>query len=94
LDQHTQNKLDRRVQLVIKANERSIEEDQELRKITDELAASGFAHEFRDAHYDLFAKAMGRVRYADRVTLTREEIADLEKEAEGAVRSLQEVSTS
>lgn len=88
LDAPTQRKLDRRFDLVAKDLTRTPLEDEELQKLSDELAAAGFAHEFRDATYDRYAKALGRVRYADRPTLSRQEIEELDREAVEVVSSL------
>jgi predicted ATPase len=82
LDLPTQAKLDRRFDLVARGESRSAEEDAELATLSEELAASGFAHEFRDANFDRFAKAIGKVRYSQRATLSRDEIAELDREAE------------
>ena len=88
LDLPTQGKLDRRFELVGKGDARNEAENLELRQLSDELAASGFAHEFRDATYDRFAKALGRVRYAEKPTLSRQEIRELDREAEQVVQQL------
>jgi len=88
LDLPTQKKLDRRFDLVAKDLERSEAESVELNKLSDELAAAGFAHEFRDANYDRYAKALGRVRHSNKVTLTRSEIEELDREAEEVVRKM------
>lgn len=87
LDLPTQAKLDRRFELVAK-QARTPAEDAELQAISDELAAAGFAHEFRDANFDLFAKALGRVRHENKAILSRDEISELEHEAEAVVRQL------
>ena len=87
LDLPTQEKLDRRFELVA-MEARTPAHDEELRMLSDELAAAGFAHEFRDATYDRFAKAVGRVRHANKPTLSRTEIEELEKEAEAVVKKL------
>ena len=88
LDLPTQHKLDRRFDLVAKDKNRTEAEDEELQQLSQELAAAGFAHEFRDANYDRFAKAIGRVRHAEKPTLSRKEIAELEKEAEEVVKEI------
>lgn len=88
LDLPTQGKLDRRFELVGRGDARNEAENLELRQLSDELAASGFAHEFRDSTYDRFAKALGRVRYAEKPTLSRQEIRELDREAEQVVQQL------
>jgi energy-coupling factor transporter ATP-binding protein EcfA2 len=89
LDLPTQDKLDRRFELVAKDATRTPAENTELALLSQELAASGFAHEFRDAMYDRYAKILGRVRDKNKVTLTREELGALEKEAEAVVERLE-----
>jgi predicted ATPase len=88
LDLPTQDKLDRRFELVAKDAERTPDENDELLRLSEELAAAGFAHEFRDAMYDRYAKALGRVRDKNKVTLTRDELTSLEREAEDVVARL------
>ena len=88
LDLPTQDKLDRRFELVAKDDSRTAAENEELKQLSDTLAAAGFAHEFRDANYDRYAKAIGRVRHTIKATLTREEIKELDEEAENVVRKL------
>jgi predicted ATPase len=90
LDLPTQDKLDRRFELVAMDTDRTAEENEELKTLSEELAAAGFAHEFRDAMYDRYAKALGRVTDKGKVTLTREELGALESEAEAVVKRLQE----
>jgi predicted ATPase len=89
LDLPTQDKLDRRFELVAKDAKRTPAEDIELKILSEELAAAGFAHEFRDAMYDRYAKALGKVRDKNKVVLTRDEVGALEKEAEAVVERLQ-----
>jgi predicted ATPase len=88
LDLPTQAKLDKRFKLVAKEKARTEIETIELRQLSDELAAAGFAHEFRDANYDRFAKAMGRLRHVDKPILSRQEISELDREAEEVVQQL------
>lgn len=88
LDLPTQKKLDRRFELVAKDRARTEADDIELRQLSDELAAAGFAHEFRDANYDRFAKALGRVRHAAKPILSRQEVSELDQEAEQIVQQL------
>lgn len=88
LDLPTQHKLDRRFELVAKDAARTEAENVELRELSDELGAAGFAHEFRDSNYDRFAKAVGRVRHADKPVLSRQEISELDREAEEVVQQL------
>jgi predicted ATPase len=88
LDLPTQDRLDRRFELVAKEQQRTQDENLELEKLTAELSAAGFAHEFRDAMYDRYAKALGVIRDRHKVTLTREEIRELDGEAQTVVEKL------
>jgi predicted ATPase len=88
LDLPTQKKLNDRFDLVAKGGGRTPEENTRLRVLTDELATAGFADDFRDANYSRYARALGRVKYADRVTLTPEQIAEIDEEAVEAVRQI------
>jgi predicted ATPase len=88
LDLPTQAKLDRRFDLVAKGDKRTADESDELQALSDELSTAGFANEFRDANYDRFAKAVGRVRFADKPILSRTEISELDEEAHAVVRRL------
>ena len=88
LDLPTQEKLDRRFELVAKEEGRTPAETREFEQLSAELSAAGFAHEFRDAVYDRYAKALGRIRDRDKVTLTRQEINQLDAEAESVVEKL------
>jgi ABC-type multidrug transport system ATPase subunit len=91
LDLPTQSKLDKRFDLVAKGENRTPQENEELRELSDDLSAAGFANEFRDANYDRFAKAVGRVRFSDKSILSRTEIQELDAEAEAVVRRLTSV---
>lgn len=87
LDQPTQAKLDRRFELTAKDNRKPEEED-ELIKISAELADSGFAQDFRDDNYYRYARALAKVRFSNRVTLSRNEIDEIEAEALAVVKEL------
>ena len=88
LDLPTQSKLDRRFDFVAKGERRTADESDELRQLSDDLSTAGFANEFRDANYDRFAKAVGRVRFSDKRILSRTEIRELDEEADAVVRRL------
>lgn len=87
LDKQTQDKLDRRFNLAAKESKTKTEIE-ELQLLSDELASAGFANEFRDTNFDLFAKAFTKVHHSGRVTLTKKEIEELTKEAEEVVKEL------
>ena len=88
LDLPTQHKLDRRFELVAKEEARTENEDRELQTLSEELAAAGFAHEFRDANYDRYSKAVGQIRHSDKSVLSRDEIKTLDDEAKEVVRKI------
>jgi predicted ATPase len=87
LDLPTQAKLDERFELAAKEH-RSAEEDERLRKLSEELADAGFAQDFRDDNYQRYASAVAKVRAAGRLVLTREEIQKIDNEAVQAVKKL------
>lgn len=88
LDLPTQNKLNERFNLVAKGDKRTAHENARLRALTDELATAGFADDFRDANYSRYARALGKVKYANEITLTPEQIAEIDEEAVNAVRQI------
>lgn len=88
LDLPTQSKLDRRFELMAKGEAKNELEESELKQLSADLAALGFANEFRDANYDTFAKAMAKVRHSGRTTLSKSELTELEQEAEDIVRQM------
>jgi len=59
-----------------------------MRELSDELAASGFANDFRDANYGRYAQALGNVRFADKVALSSSEIEEVDSEALAAVERI------
>lgn len=59
LDLETQKKLDERNELLA-SEDRSSEEEQRLRDLTEELEDLGFSTTFRDALYERFVKALNR----------------------------------
>ncbi len=74
LDTPTQDKLDRRFELLGKGTHRTAAEEDELHRISVELADSGFASEHRDANFELFAQAMAQTRGQRRRVMTRPEM--------------------
>lgn len=87
LDLPTQAKLDERFELVAK-QKRSNQEEERLKQLSEELADSGFAQDFRDDNYQRYASAVAKVRAAGRLVLTPEEIRTIDEEAMAAVRQL------
>jgi predicted ATPase len=87
LDLPTQASLDERFELVAKKN-RSALEEKRLKELSEELADAGFAQDFRDDNYQRYAQAIAKVRGAGRLSLTSDEIRDIELEALTAVKKL------
>jgi len=73
LDPGTQAKLDRRNELFAKSS-RSLEETDEMRIISDELAELGFNLVFRDPLYSRFVRAIAEREKHNHLTLTQDEI--------------------
>ena len=87
LDLPTQAKLDERFELAAKDN-RSEQEDERLKELSEELADAGFAQDFRDDNYQRYASAVAKVRAAGRLVLNPEEIRQIEAEALAAVEKI------
>jgi predicted ATPase len=87
LDLPTQAKLDERFELVAKP-ERSEDENERLKQLSEELADLGFSQDFRDDNYQRYATAVARVRAAGRLTLTPDEIRRIDEDAIAAVEQL------
>lgn len=58
VDSETRRRLDRRNLLFSKGHKRSVAENEELSRLSDELADLGFASDFRDPYLELFVKRM------------------------------------
>ena len=89
LDLPTQAKLDERFELAAKPNLNATEAAR-LKQLSEELADSGFAQDFRDDNYQRYASAVAKVRAAGRTVLTHDEIDAIETEAIAAVNKLSE----
>jgi predicted ATPase len=87
LDLPTQARLDERFELAAKEH-RSEKEDERLKQLSEELADSGFAQDFRDDNYQRYASAVAKVRAKGRLVLEPDEIRQIEKEALAAVEGL------
>jgi len=81
VDPKTLELLDRRAALFAKAN-RTEAENVELTHLSDQLAESGFAREFRDPYFEAFTKAMGRRKEFQKPTLTPQELDRQEQVAD------------
>lgn len=88
LDIPTQEKLNRRFELLGKGIDRSAAEDEELHNISVELADAGFANEHRDANFELFAQAMAQARAELRTVMTRSEMKAVRTRALEIARKL------
>ena len=87
LDLPTQAMLDERFELSGKQR-RTNTEEQRLKQLSEELADSGFAQDFRDDNYYRYARAIAKVRGAGRLLLTGQEIRDIDEEALAEVKKL------
>jgi predicted ATPase len=88
LDIPTQEKLDRRFELLGKGTHRTESEEDELHRLSVELADAGFANEHRDANFELFAQAMARARAELRTVMTRSEMKAVRTKAQEIARKL------
>lgn len=87
LDLPTQALLDERFELSAK-KKRSPKEELRLKELSEQLADSGFAQDFRDDNYYRYARALAKVRGAGRLLLTSEEIRDIDAKALAEVKKL------
>lgn len=89
LDKVTQQKLNRKRELVTK-EERTTDEDLELAKLNDELEQMGFITDFRDTLYTQFQRALKDYEVFKRPALTkqqRKEQAEVAKEIIGKLEA-------
>lgn len=87
LDLPTQALLDERFELAAKPN-RTDAEEQRLKQLSEELADSGFAQDFRDDNYYRYVRAVAKVRGAGRLFLTAQEIREIDADALAEVEKL------
>jgi len=87
LDLPTQALLDERFELAAK-KERTSAEEARFKELSEKLADSGFAQDFRDDNYYRYARAVAKVRGAGRIVLTPEEIRDIDEEAVAEVKKI------
>lgn len=78
LDLETERRLFRRNELFVKSP-RSHGEDEELSRLSTELADLGFSTDFRDPDYALFVRKMAQHRRLRKPTLTPEEQAEQDR---------------
>jgi len=82
LDAETERRIFRRNELFVK-DQRSPEEDDELRRLSTELADLGFStSDFRDPDYALFVRRMAHHRKFRKPTLSPEEQKDQDRIAD------------
>ncbi|MDO9041414.1 MAG: AAA family ATPase [Desulfocapsaceae bacterium] len=79
VDPATLEKLDNRFKLYAKGKERTEDEEQEFRRINDELAELGFTRDFRDPYYQEYATAVSKRKLFKKPVLSREEKEEREK---------------
>jgi predicted ATPase len=88
LDLPTQALLDERFELAANPS-RTANEELRFKKLSEELADSGFAQDFRDDNYYRYARAVAKVRGAGRLLLTTQEIDAIDAEALAEVKNLE-----
>lgn len=76
VDSETRRRLDRRNFLFSIGNQRTVAENNELTRLSDELADLGFASDFRDPYLELFVKRMAVHTQFHKETLTPKELKD------------------
>jgi predicted ATPase len=74
VDAETLRRLDRRYILFAKGKSRTLAEDAELTRLSEELGDLGFAQDFRDPYFELFVKKMAQHTQFHKETLTQEEL--------------------
>jgi predicted ATPase len=89
VDLPTQALLDERFELAAKPH-RTAKQELRFKKLSEQLADSGFAQDFRDDNYYRYARAVAKVRGAGRLLLTSKEIHDIDAEALTVVKKLLE----
>lgn len=87
LDLPTQAILDERFELAAKPK-RTEKEELRFKQLSEQLADSGFAQDFRDDNYYRYARALAKVRRAGRLLLTNKEIRDIDAQALAEVEKL------
>ena len=80
VDTETLRRLDRRNNLFAKAK-RTLDEDAEMTRLSDELSDLGFAKDFKDPYYELFVKHMAKHTKFQKQILTPEEQAEQDRVA-------------
>ena len=83
----TQDKLDRRNELYLNPN-RSSDETEEMRQLSEELAAAGFAREFQDPMYQHVAMALARRKEPRGAPLSPEQVKEQERIANEVVEEI------
>ncbi len=78
----TQEKLDEHAKLLELDKKRSAKQENRFKKLSDELAASGFGREFRDPDYAAFVRAMARRPEFRKPDLSTEELKKQEAVAD------------
>ncbi len=91
LDLPTQALLDERFELAGRET-RTEAEEQRLKTLSEQLADSGFAQDFRDDNYYRYVRAVAKVRGAGRLLLTGQEIREIDEEALAEVKKLAQES--
>lgn len=87
VDAETMRRIDRRYALYAKAK-RSLAEDAELSRLSEELGDLGFAQDFRDPYFALFVQKMALHTKFHKETLTPEEQHEQDKIADDIISAI------
>lgn len=85
VDAETMRRIDRRYALYAKGNKRTLAEDAELSRLSEELADLGFAQDFRDPYFALFVQKMAQHTKFQKETLTPEEQREQDRIADDII---------
>ncbi|MDP0501412.1 MAG: AAA family ATPase [Verrucomicrobiota bacterium JB022] len=88
VDSETLKRLDRRNYLFAKGNERTHEENEEMARLSDELAELGFAKDFKDPYYAKFVEKMALHTKFHKSVLTPEEQAEQDRVADEIISQI------
>ena len=87
VDTETLRRLDRRNALYAQ-KVRTLEEDAEMGRLSDELSDLGFAKDFKDPYYEMFVKQMAKHTKFHKQILTPEEQAEQDAIAEDIITKI------
>lgn len=88
VDAETMRRIDRRYELYAKGKARTLAEDAELSRLSEELADLGFAQDFRDPYFALFVQKMAQHTKFHKETLTAEEQREQDRIADDIISQI------